>query len=252
MRHHHEEGRGPRGRHGDPSEHGDHGRRGGGRRQRFFGHGELRLIILDILSRNASHGYELIKEIETLTQGNYSPSPGVIYPTLDLLQDQGLISVEDDNGRKKNRYQRGRKTAARREPGAPGPYPGASAGADGRLRAAPGSADEARAGKLQSGPRPESEPAGQQCRPAQADHRHYRPGGDGDLSARLSLFCYHRLPRPGAARTTTDRPVHRRQAENLVSSGIKRANSGAMRLNFTHFVFYFAFIPIFTASAELA
>ncbi len=102
MRHHHEEGRGPRGRHGDPSEHGDHGRRGGGRRQRFFGHGELRLIILDILSRSASHGYELIKEIETLTQGNYSPSPGVIYPTLDLLQDQGLISVEDDNGRKKS------------------------------------------------------------------------------------------------------------------------------------------------------
>lgn len=47
------------------------------------------------------HGYELIKEIETLTQGNYSPSPGVIYPTLDLLQDQGLISVEYDNGRKK-------------------------------------------------------------------------------------------------------------------------------------------------------
>lgn len=62
---------------------------------------KLRLIILDILSRSASHGYELIKEIETLTQGNYSPSPGVIYPTLDLLQDQGLISVEDDNGRKK-------------------------------------------------------------------------------------------------------------------------------------------------------
>ena len=41
-----------------------------------FFYGELRLIILDILSRSASHGYELIKEIETLTQGNYSPSPG--------------------------------------------------------------------------------------------------------------------------------------------------------------------------------
>ncbi len=76
MRHHHEEGRGPRGRHGDPSEHGDHGRRGGGRRQRFFGHGELRLIILDILSRSASHGYELIKEIETLTQGTTAPARG--------------------------------------------------------------------------------------------------------------------------------------------------------------------------------
>ena len=57
MRHHHEEGRGPRGRHGEHSEHGEHGRRGGGRRQRFFGHGELRLVILDILTRNASHGY---------------------------------------------------------------------------------------------------------------------------------------------------------------------------------------------------
>ncbi len=95
MRHHHEEGDGSRGRHDE------HGRRGGGRRQRFFGHGELRLVILDILTRNASHGYELIKEIETMTQGNYSPSPGVIYPTLDLLQDQGLISVADENGRKK-------------------------------------------------------------------------------------------------------------------------------------------------------
>ena len=101
MRHHHEEGRGPRGRHDEHGEHGEHGRRGGGRRQRFFGHGELRLVILDILTRNASHGYELIKEIETMTQGNYSPSPGVIYPTLDLLQDQGLISVADENGRKK-------------------------------------------------------------------------------------------------------------------------------------------------------
>ena len=69
MRHHHEEGRGPRGRHDEHGEHGEHGRRGGGRRQRFFGHGELRLVILDILTRNASHGYELIKEIETMTAG---------------------------------------------------------------------------------------------------------------------------------------------------------------------------------------
>lgn len=75
---------------------------GGGRRQRFFGHGELRLVILNILTRNASHGYELIKEIETLTQGNYTPSPGVIYPTLDLLQDQQFIVIsEEDGGRKK-------------------------------------------------------------------------------------------------------------------------------------------------------
>lgn len=87
--HHHEQGCGHR-----------HGR-GGGRRQRFFGHGELRLVILDILTRDASHGYELIKAIETLTQGNYTPSPGVVYPTLDFLQDQELITISDEEGGRK-------------------------------------------------------------------------------------------------------------------------------------------------------
>lgn len=74
---------------------------GGGRRPRFFGHGDLRLVILDILTRNASHGYELIKEIENMTQGNYTPSPGVIYPTLDFLQDQSLIGIRDEEGGRK-------------------------------------------------------------------------------------------------------------------------------------------------------
>ncbi|MTH45794.1 PadR family transcriptional regulator [Intestinirhabdus alba] len=88
-----------------PHEEGDkapHPDRGGGRRQRLFGHGELRLVILDILSREASHGYELIKAIEALTHGSYTPSPGVIYPTLDFLQDQALITIKEENsGRKK-------------------------------------------------------------------------------------------------------------------------------------------------------
>ncbi|MEH4711983.1 PadR family transcriptional regulator [Enterobacter ludwigii] len=75
---------------------------GGGRRPRFFGHGDLRLVILDILTHNASHGYELIKAIENMTQGNYTPSPGVIYPTLDYLQDQTYITItEEENGRKR-------------------------------------------------------------------------------------------------------------------------------------------------------
>ncbi|MGP3592623.1 PadR family transcriptional regulator [Vagococcus sp. WN89Y] len=79
-----------------------HGERHHGRRQRFFGHGELRLVILYLLGNNASHGYELIKEIENLTQGNYTPSAGVIYPTLDLLEEHEFISVsEEENGRKK-------------------------------------------------------------------------------------------------------------------------------------------------------
>ncbi|KAA8996664.1 PadR family transcriptional regulator [Affinibrenneria salicis] len=84
---------------------GDRGRRaerhGVQRRQRFLAHGDLRLIILDLLSRSASHGYELIKAIESLTLGHYSPSPGVIYPTLDFLQEQEHIRVSDElNGRK--------------------------------------------------------------------------------------------------------------------------------------------------------
>lgn len=90
MRHHH----------GSADNEHHHGH-GGGRRQRFFGHGELRLVILHLLSSNASHGYELIKAIENLTQGNYTPSPGVIYPTLDYLQEQQLITVSDEeNGRR--------------------------------------------------------------------------------------------------------------------------------------------------------
>lgn len=71
------------------------------RSKRFFAHGDLRLVVLDILSRNASHGYELIKEIEAMTLGHYSPSAGVIYPTLDYLQQQNFISVrEGELGRK--------------------------------------------------------------------------------------------------------------------------------------------------------
>ena len=107
MRHHHHAYQdahddmhtGRRGRHAHGGHH--HGE-GHARRPRFFGHGELRLVMLEILTRGASHGYELIKEIEALTGGNYTPSPGVIYPTLDFLQDQQFISLsEEEGGRKK-------------------------------------------------------------------------------------------------------------------------------------------------------
>ncbi|ELY5879717.1 PadR family transcriptional regulator [Cronobacter sakazakii] len=74
----------------------------GHRRPRFFGNGELRLVMLDILCAGESHGYELIKAIETLTAGHYAPSPGVVYPTLDALAAQGFVVLHDEeNGRKK-------------------------------------------------------------------------------------------------------------------------------------------------------
>lgn len=64
----------------------------GRRRGRMFGPGELRLLLLRLIADEPRHGYELIKAIEELTGGDYSPSPGTIYPTLSLLQDEGAIA----------------------------------------------------------------------------------------------------------------------------------------------------------------
>ncbi len=58
----------------------------------MFGPGELRLVLLKLVSDEPRHGYELIKAIEELTEGSYSPSPGTIYPTLSLLEDEGAIA----------------------------------------------------------------------------------------------------------------------------------------------------------------
>lgn len=71
----------------------DFGPRGGGRRRRrMFGAGELRLVLLKLVADEPRHGYELIKAIEELTEGAYAPSPGTIYPTLSLLEDEGAIA----------------------------------------------------------------------------------------------------------------------------------------------------------------
>jgi len=75
--------------------------RGGRSEGRGFGHGGLRLVLLKLLSEKPSHGYELIKAIEERFKGGYSPSPGVIYPTLNWLEDEGFITiVPGDDGRK--------------------------------------------------------------------------------------------------------------------------------------------------------
>ena len=75
------------------------GSRGGGRRGsrgRMFASGELRLVLLKLIGDETRHGYELIKAIEELTGGNYAPSPGVVYPTLSLLLDEGMIEERAD------------------------------------------------------------------------------------------------------------------------------------------------------------
>ncbi|MEX0343064.1 MAG: PadR family transcriptional regulator [Erythrobacter sp.] len=70
----------------------DFGSRRGRRRKRMFGAGELRLVLLKLVADEPRHGYELIKAIEELTEGAYAPSPGTIYPTLSLLEDEGAIA----------------------------------------------------------------------------------------------------------------------------------------------------------------
>jgi DNA-binding PadR family transcriptional regulator len=82
------------------------GRRGGGRgergeRRRMFDGGELRLVLLKLIADEPRHGYDLIRHIEELTGGTYAPSPGVIYPTLTMLDDMGLIEAQESDGAKK-------------------------------------------------------------------------------------------------------------------------------------------------------
>jgi DNA-binding PadR family transcriptional regulator len=84
-------GRGERGSKGRGGWHGRHGRGEGGRGGggRFFDHGELRHVVLALLREQPRHGYDIIREVEQRTGGAYCPSPGVIYPTLQLLEDVG-------------------------------------------------------------------------------------------------------------------------------------------------------------------
>ena len=75
--------------------------RGGGRARRMFDGGELRLVLLKLIADQPRHGYDLIREIEELTGGAYAPSPGIVYPTLTLLDEMGLIEEERTEGAKK-------------------------------------------------------------------------------------------------------------------------------------------------------
>ncbi len=96
----HEEDGGKHGRHGKHGErHGErHGRGGIGR---FFEHGDLRLVILALIAEKPRHGYEIIKDVEERVGGAYTPSPGVVYPTLTLLEELGHVTVTASTGAKK-------------------------------------------------------------------------------------------------------------------------------------------------------
>lgn len=75
---------------------------GGSRGPRMFAQGDLRLLLLALIADKPSHGYDLIRTIEARFNGNYAPSPGTIYPTLTLLEEQEFIEPEADGGSKKS------------------------------------------------------------------------------------------------------------------------------------------------------
>lgn len=82
------------------------GRTGGGEwggrgRRRMFEGGELRLVMLVLLENEPRHGYDIIREIETRTGGVYAPSPGIVYPTLTLLEELGQVDARATEGAKK-------------------------------------------------------------------------------------------------------------------------------------------------------
>jgi DNA-binding PadR family transcriptional regulator len=72
----------------------------GGGPGRFFDSGDLRYIILHLISDAPRHGYEIIKMIESRMSGAHSPSPGVVYPTLTMLEEMGLAAVTIEGTRK--------------------------------------------------------------------------------------------------------------------------------------------------------
>ena len=72
----------------------------GGRLARFLEHGDLRLLVLHLINEKPRHGYEIIKAIEDLAGGAYAPSPGVIYPTLTMLEELGQVESTTEGTRK--------------------------------------------------------------------------------------------------------------------------------------------------------
>jgi DNA-binding PadR family transcriptional regulator len=70
------------------------------RRRHWFGSGDMKYVILKLVRDKPRHGYEVMKELEEQLQGCYSPSPGTVYPTLQWLEDEGLVVAKDVDGKK--------------------------------------------------------------------------------------------------------------------------------------------------------
>jgi DNA-binding PadR family transcriptional regulator len=86
-----------------------------GQMSRFFGPGEVRLALLSLLSERPKHGYELMRQLEQRSGGIYRASAGTIYPTLQQLEDEGLIVSESSDGKRVYRLTEGGRDELERE-----------------------------------------------------------------------------------------------------------------------------------------
>lgn len=95
-----------------------------------MGRGDVRVAILSLLAEKPMHGYQLIQQIEERSGGAWKPSPGSVYPTLQLLTDEGVVEVEEADGRKTYSLTEAGRAEAADKP-APWRSPSASDEADG-------------------------------------------------------------------------------------------------------------------------
>lgn len=94
--------------------------------------GDVRAAVLALLSEEPMHGYQIIREIETRSHGVWKPSAGSVYPTLQMLADEGLVEVEESEGRKTYRLTDAGRDEASEDGGRPAPWETAAAQTAGR------------------------------------------------------------------------------------------------------------------------
>jgi DNA-binding PadR family transcriptional regulator len=70
------------------------------RRRQWFDAGDMKYVILRLVRDKPRHGYEVMKDLEERLHGCYSPSPGTVYPTLQWLEDEGLVTAKEVDGKK--------------------------------------------------------------------------------------------------------------------------------------------------------
>ncbi|UWF77615.1 MULTISPECIES: PadR family transcriptional regulator [Microbacterium] len=99
--------------------------------------GDVRAAVLALLAEEPMHGYQIIHEIEDRSGGAWKPSAGSVYPTLQLLADEGLISAEEQNGRKTYTLTEAGREAVAESAGKPAPWEAFGSRPGGHIAALP-------------------------------------------------------------------------------------------------------------------